>query len=278
MGTESSLSSRSRATLIAVPTLFVTAGIAGALIAFPALAPAEPAPRPVGTDGRVLYEQNCAYCHGVRGDGNGPAAIAPKARYFGFDKYRFSTTPNGMPTDDDLARVIRNGIPGSAMPKFDTLTDGQVQGLIGHVRGLTRAGVYDRWARVARKEDPDDPDLAAVARKVESDVAVLPPVTLAVLPPVASLANGKRIFDTSCAQCHGPLGKGDGPQEQRTDDGTLIRPRDLTSGTYKGGGRLEDLHARIYLGVPGTPMPATNTLPPQDMADLIGFVKSLAGH
>jgi len=278
MAETSPMTVRGKVTLLAVPSALVAAGIAGALLALPKLVPAGPASPPAVTDGRQVYEQNCSCCHGPRGEGNGPAAVSPRARYFGFDKYRFATTPNGVPTDDDLARLIRNGIPGSAMPKFDTLTDEQVLALIRLVRDLTRAGVYERWAREARKEDPDDPDLAGVVKKIDADVTVLSSVALTNLPRAANLANGKRIFDTSCAQCHGSLGKGDGPQEQRTDDGTLIRPRDLTSGTYKGGARLEDLHARILLGVPGTPMPATNTLAPQDMADLIGYVRSLVGR
>lgn len=273
---ESGLSRRGLRVLFAAPVVLVGFATWAGFHAYGRLHPPTPVPPAAPADGPALYQQHCAYCHGPRGEGNGPAAITPRARYFGFDKFRFATTPNAVPCDDDLARLLRAGIPGSAMPKFDTLTDAEIAALIGHVRLLTRAGVYERWRRRAVKEEPDDPDLAGAAKKVEAEVQVLAPVPLPPLPPAVSLANGKKIFDTSCAQCHGPLGRGDGPQEQRTDDGTLIRPRDLTSGTYKGGGRTQDLHYRIFLGVPGTPMPATNTLPPQDMADLIAYVQSLA--
>ncbi len=262
--------------LFVAPVILVAAAIAGGTLVFGELNNTHYTVIVEQPDGAALYQKNCAYCHGPHGHGDGPAVISPRARYFGFDKFRFSTTPNAMPCDDDFHRLLKNGIPGSAMPKFDQLKEEEVQALIDHVRTLARAGVFERWRRKALKEDPDDPDLAGAAKKVEPEVAVLPPVVLPPLPKVQSLANGKKIFDVSCAQCHGPLGKGDGTQEQKTDDGTPIRPRDLTTGTYKGGGRTEDLYARIFLGVPGTPMPATNTLPPQDMADLIGYVKSLA--
>ena len=158
-------------------------------------------------------------------------------------------------------RIIKNGIPGSAMPKFDKLTEEECRAIMGHVRQLARAGVYQRWLARAVKEDKDDPDLQGAAKKVEPEVAVLGPAGLPQLPPVRSLATGKKIFDTSCAECHGPLGKGDGKQEQFDDNKVPIRPEDLTTGTYKGGGRTEYLLARIYLGVPGTPMPATDKLP-----------------
>jgi mono/diheme cytochrome c family protein len=272
------MSRRTLFSLIFVPVLFGVLSVGASLWTAQAMNPAPATPHGVVTDGRLLYEQHCAMCHGSRGAGDGPAPIVPRARYFGFDKFRFATTSNGMPTDDDLARMIRNGIPGSVMPKFDGLTDKQVQGLISYLRLLTRQGSYERWTRAARKEDPDNPDWEWVAKKVETDLAVQSPVMPADLPRSADLANGKRIFDTSCAQCHGLLGKGDGPQEQRTDDGAIIRPRDLTTGIYKGGGRPEDLQMRIRLGVPGTPMPATNTLSPQEMADLIGYIQSLVRH
>jgi mono/diheme cytochrome c family protein len=270
------LSGRSKFALYAAPVALVVVVLSGGVYTFGQLT--DPAATvPVGpADGSKLYATNCAYCHGERGEGNGPAAISPRARSFGFDKFRFAMTPNGVPTDDDLMRIVRNGIPGSAMPKFDRMTDDECRAVIGHVRQLARAGAFRKWLQKALKEDPTDPDLEGAAKKVEAEVAVLGPAALPALPPVQSLANGKKTFDVSCAQCHGPLGKGDGPQAQVDEHGTPIRPRDLTTGTYKGGGRSEDILARIYLGVPGTPMPATQQLAPQDLADLVGYVRSLA--
>ena len=88
------------------------------------------------------------------------------------------------------------------------------------------------------------------------------------------------MFLQNCANCHGPEGKGDGQQVKdlnfKNENGTPARPRDLTQGVYKGGGEPEDLYARIVLGIPGTPMPATTKLSPQDLDALIAYVRSLA--
>jgi mono/diheme cytochrome c family protein len=270
------LSTRGKVWLFAAPVLLVGGGILAANVVHEKLNEDHYVVDTSPPDGAALYTKNCAYCHGPTGMADGTAAISPRARHFGFDKFRFATTPNAVPCDDDLMRILKNGIPGSAMPKFEMSKD-ECEAVIGHVRTLARAGVYRRWMKKALKEDPTDPAYDEVVKKIEAETTVVPPISVPSLPPVQSLANGKKLFDTSCAGCHGPLGKGDGPQEQKTDDGTPIRPRDLTTGIYKGGGRTEDLYARIFLGVPGTPMPATTTLAPQDMADLIGYVKSFTG-
>ncbi|HET9228980.1 MAG TPA: cytochrome c, partial [Thermoanaerobaculia bacterium] len=60
------------------------------------------------------------------------------------------------------------------------------------------------------------------------------------------------------------------------DNGTPAKPRDLTTGLYKGGGEPEQLYARIVLGIPGTPMPASDKLSPQDVEALVAYVRSLA--
>ncbi|HEY2785951.1 MAG TPA: cytochrome c [Fimbriiglobus sp.] len=270
------LSVRGKWALFAAPVVLVVGGVAGGRIVYGQLQPADPPVAVAAPDGAALFQKNCAVCHGPEGKGDGTAVISPRARYFGFDKFRFSTTPNGMPCPDDFARLLAHGIPGSAMPKFETLHPDDVAALYHHVRALARDGVFERWRRKVLKDDPDDPDLTLAAKKVEAETAEQPCLVPPSLPAVRNLANGRRIFTTSCAPCHGPQGKGDGPQEQKTDDGTPIRPRDLTTGIYKGGGRTQDLYARIVLGIPGTPMPATTTLSFQDLADLIGFVQSLA--
>ena len=64
--------------------------------------------------GKKVYEQHCIQCHGEKGDGQGPAAVhlQPRPRDFTSGKFKLRTTPSGaLPTDDDLKRVVRMGMP-----------------------------------------------------------------------------------------------------------------------------------------------------------------------
>lgn len=257
-------------------------------------AEAEPAP----PDGPALFVQHCAYCHGERGTSQGLAGLNPRARYFGRDKYKFTTThkgdQGGLPTDADLAYTIRTGIPGSAMPGFDQkLTDAEVRAVVGHLRTLTRAGLAERFRLEAEKND-EDPDWKEIAKKVDKLAAGDEPDALPPFRPATaeSVERGRSLFlnaaKTACASCHGTDGRG-GPAEndKKNDpphqggDGTLNRPRDLTSGVFKSGvyapGTTDKarLYALIYYGIPGTPMPPHSKLSPQEVEDLIDYVLAL---
>jgi cytochrome c oxidase cbb3-type subunit 2 len=246
-------------------------------------APAATAPLP---DGGRLYTLNCANCHGDRGDGSGTTRLDPKARSFGEDKFKFATTTNGIPTDDDLRRIVRRGIPGSAMPAFPQFSDEELAAVIGHVRVFTRNGLYERLYKKAKKEaeeSGDDFKPAELRRKVDA-LAGQPldiPKAFADLTG-ESIARGQLVFTREgCVKCHGAKGHGDGEQTKDpkflNDDGSPARPRDLTLGLYKGGGDKEHLYARVLLGIPGTPMPAASaTLRGRDVEDLLNYVKSLA--
>ena len=86
----------------------------------------------------------------------------------------------------------------------------------------------------------------------------------------ASVARGRELYTkASCAACHGETGRGDGIQVQKDEMEMPIRPRDYTQGIFKGGRDRESLFARIALGVPGTPMPSTPALSPEETADLV---------
>src|SRR5262249_35612531 len=69
---------------------------------------------------------------------------------------------------------------------------------------------------------------------------------------------------------------GDGVQEQRDESGVPTRPRDFTRGIFKGGRERDQLYARILLGVPGTPMPASANFKPEEVGDLINYIQSLS--
>lgn len=110
-----------------------------------------------------------------------------------------------------------------------------------------------------------------------------------------SIRRGRDIFrsDTAkCATCHGEAGRGDGAQTQLVqkdkagrdrdvpglfdDWGNPIRPRDLTSGIYRGGRRPLDVYRRIYAGIKGTPMTGFGTsLTEEQIWDLVNYVMSI---
>ena len=62
--------------------------------------------------GKVLFETNCASCHGTSGKGDGPvgAALQPPPRDFTKAEFKFDANKDGKPGEDaDLLLVITNG-------------------------------------------------------------------------------------------------------------------------------------------------------------------------
>jgi len=95
--------------------------------------------------GKVIFEQNCASCHGTTGHGDGPAAAAAVAmgtppRDFTKGEFKFDTDKDGKTgTDADLANVIKGG--GAAQggsplmaPWGGVLTEQQIQDVIAYIR------------------------------------------------------------------------------------------------------------------------------------------------
>jgi cytochrome c oxidase cbb3-type subunit 2 len=277
------LSRRALAGMIVVPVAFVLGSYGTAVVVHDRLSRKDDSvavASRVPPDGGRLFVQHCANCHGVRGDGNGPAHLEPRARYFGFDRFKFASTDTGVPTDDDLLRVLERGIPGSAMYSFSYLPEADRRAIVGHVRTLALRGTYDRLAAKVIK-DGDDPDPAELSGKAAEQCVPGKPLAIPPAFPPASpeaVARGRQTFQTTCAQCHGPEGKGDGPQvaDMKNENGTPNRPRNLTLGLYKYGGDPASLYVRLRLGIPGTPMPASPALTDAQVFDLIHFVRSLA--
>lgn len=111
----------------------------------------ERAAGPVRTDklGRTagLYRELCSHCHGITGDGFGGTApsLTPYPRDFRLGKFKFKSTPlRRMPTDEDLQRILKNGIPGTAMPSFRTLPQEEIDALVDYVKYLTIRGQHER--------------------------------------------------------------------------------------------------------------------------------------
>jgi mono/diheme cytochrome c family protein len=114
----------------------------------------------------------------------------------------------------------------------------------------------------------DPTDYPAMAREV------IPPIDPATVmtPNPALMARGKAVFAQTCATCHGPEGKGDGPG----GTGLTPKPRNFTlTAGWKNGTRLEDIYKTLDEGIKGSSMVSYNYLTKKDRMALAHVVQSL---
>ena len=75
----------------------------------------------IAADPKVLYNENCARCHGDHGD----AMIA------GAKNLKLTQL-----TDDQMKDIIKNGKSGTQMVGYSSLTDDQLNGLVSYIKTL----------------------------------------------------------------------------------------------------------------------------------------------
>ncbi len=219
------------------------------------------------TKGESLFVRHCAPCHGEKGDGNGPASkyLYPRPRNYTRGMFKLHTTPSGqMPTDADLLRTVTNGMPGSGMPSFAWLPEAERKSIVDRVKVLSQWTDPDSNETINHFTDRGQPPSQEIGAAPESSPE--------------SIARGKDVYTKlECFKCHGATGLGDGASaEGQTDSwGFPTRPRDFTTGVFRGGGADADLYYRFTVGMPGTPMPAFSQATDAERWDLVHFVQSL---
>jgi len=129
-------------------------------------------------EGEQLFIENCAICHGPEGDAVPGVELAR-------GKFRHAES------DEELGQVIKNGIPGTAMPPGN-FHEHQITALIAYLRTLSAAS---------------------------SDKAVT----------LGDAARGKTIFEGKgqCLNCHRVNGKGSYTGPELSDIGAIRRAREL---------------------------------------------------
>ena len=170
------------------------------------------------TDFAVLFQTNCAGCHGDEGRGGAALALADPVYL-------------AIADDTVLTAAIRGGVAGSLMPAFGQsagglLTDEQVKALV--------RGIRSRWARPDALHGATAPPHAA--------------------PGPGDATRGAQVFQTFCAGCHGEGGRG-GPKASAITGGaylSLISNQGLRTTVIVG---RPELGAPDWRGnVPGRPM------------------------
>ena len=207
--------------------------------------------------GKVVYQLKCVGCHGEKGDGKGPAAelLVPQPRDFTSGIYKIRTTAGKAPSDQDLFKVITDGMPGTSMPSWAVLPEKERWNLVAYIKAFAA----DKFKEAPKKlELPKE-----VASSAES------------------IKRGKEMFEAiECNKCHGTDGRADGPSRAELKDewGHPIAPANLTKRwTFRGGASRTDIATRLGAGVLGTPMPTfiDSVEKPEDIWHLTNYILSL---
>lgn len=185
-----------------------------------------------------IYKRKCAGCHGMEGDGEGPGAniVNPKPRNFMTWMFKLKSTPvDYAPLDEDIERIINDGMPGTSMPGFkDILTEQEVKGLAKY---LARFSFFDI------EPVPDSVVVNIIQPTQDPDIEL-----------------GKEIYKKfDCKKCHGEQGRGNGTSfaKQFDDWENQTLPRNFSKPwIYRRGSTAQDIYTILKLGVPGTPMPS----------------------
>ncbi len=242
-------------------------------------------------NGQEEYVLHCIGCHGVNGDGGGPAAryLNPRPRNFRKGLFKFTSTEAGArPQRRDLFQTITRGLAGSAMPEFRLLSEEKRLDLVEYVRWLGLRGEFEQAMLDDAYENEELPDAAEYAQIVNKrwnpeNLRSIYPGALETDRNAASVEHGRALFNDSskgsCFSCHGAGGRGDGPTagDYKDDWGYPLRPRDLTLGMFRAGAEGADLYRTISAGIKGSPMGSfSGALAPQEIWDLVHFVQSLS--
>ncbi|MFQ5804514.1 MAG: c-type cytochrome [Candidatus Methylomirabilales bacterium] len=187
-------------------------------------------------EGRLVFEQNCAICHGPLGDGRGMAGmmVRTKPRDFrpGIFKFR-STSTGSLPTDEDLFETISRGLRGTGMIGQDDLPESERRAVVEYLKTFSERFQQEKPPMSIRipRPPPRTPEL---------------------------IAKGRKLYQKAeCFKCHGTEGRGDGPSatDLKDDWGYPIQVTDLTR-PLKRGSTPEAIYRTMVTGLDGTPMPS----------------------
>ena len=191
-------------------------------------------------NGKRIYNEWCAQCHGYEGDGKGYAEnfSFPKPRDFTVGVYKFKTTASGMPPlDEDIARTIREGLHGTTMPGWKRLSDEDIRDLVAYLKTFAEDAF----------EDMEEVEVIKVDSIPKCDERMV--------------KLGKELYhgEAKCIDCHGKAGRGDGEKiwepKFKDDWGNKIYPVNHTHPwEFRRGTSLKDIYITITGGIDGTPM------------------------
>jgi len=212
--------------------------------------------------GAALFRASCANCHGERGDMIVGVDL-------GHGKFKRAST------DDELAKIIINGIPGTGMPP-NALTPAQASSIVAYLRAQ---------APVATAGDPAD-GKALVASKGCAGCHRILGTGSRVGPDLSEIGSFRRPADLeqSLRDPDADIQPDNRTFHATTKDGTQITGRVIDEDGF--GMRIIDSKERLmslnkgdlreYSYSPKSGMPSfKDKLTPKEMSDLVAYLSSL---
>lgn len=248
--------------------------------------------------GREIYKrEGCVYCHTqfVRYQDREGGEMVQAGDYVYETPHLLGTERTGP----DLSNIggkypdawhwahhmqPRSVKPGSIMPSFSYLKDGEMRDLISYLQTLGR----ERELAARRHGLNYQPQTAPAGGSGAEEANAKEPISWLEAPQElrdewkrisknvdtgnsAVQNSGRGIFMQNCAVCHGVTGRGNGP----ISSSMIKKPANFTRPFY--GAYKDSLwYWRVKEGVAGTRMPRWGrTLSEQQMAYLVAFLKTL---
>ena len=220
--------------------------------------------------GASLYTARCAPCHGAQGDAIGGVNLRG-------GKFRNAIT------DRDLANFIRAGSPAAGMPPF-VLDDTDMAGVIAYLRNMNSFDAATvKAGNVGRGRAVFEGKGACTKCHRVGRIGSHAGPNLTDIGSVRSAGSLQRSLLEPTSQMM-PINR---PVRLVTTDGTVINGRRVNEDTYtiQIMDERERLHSlvktdiREYTISKTSPMPSyKDTLSPEELADLLGYLLSLKGQ
>jgi mono/diheme cytochrome c family protein len=216
------------------------------------------------------------------------------------------------PRRDDLIRTLQEGVEGTAMQSYNMLHEPELNAIVSYVIHLSirgqveedtlkdavpdkakgvfdttqlRGGSITAYLRGKRNSGGKVRDIIDGWRDAQDDSRKIRVVAYPIKDGDTaafnqSVQNGYDIFVNrgpvpgGCTQCHYDFGR---KSKFKFDSwATMVRPRELTKTTYRGGRRPVDLYYRIHSGINGSGMlKQGGQLSPDQIWDVVNFVRAL---
>jgi len=215
--------------------------------------------------GKEIYFKKCAFCHGKKGKGDGPAAeyTLPQPRNLTKGHLKIRSTSFGkIPTDKDLFNALSRGMKGTTMPGWSHLSKSDRHSLVLYIKSLSRK--FAKFEKRGKKHKvvkvPKPPELTP-----------------------EGVERGKKSFMVNCSGCHGVEGRGDGVTTARIVDysSNAIWPRNLSEPwNFRRGTSRKDIFMTLRTGLSTTAMPkfSPRIFKDQEIWDIVDFVKTLGSQ